>query len=114
MRSLTAMALVGIVAVVEAIPVTPDNIVDKALTQGGLLVVVLLLLIWQRQDAKARADKKDDQITTLVSIAERSAVAAEANVGASRSNADATRDNTAALSRLATAVERIDRTSPRP
>jgi hypothetical protein len=86
--------------------VEPD-ILRYAITQGGLLAVVLVL-IWlrqqeQKQAARAAEQKHEDNLTRisiLTDIASRSATASESSAAASRENASA-------IQRLASAVERF-------
>lgn len=71
-----------------------------AITQGGLLIVVLVLMYWQRIDNKNKHRENQDKISILTAIAERSAVASTASAAASSANATA-------INRLASAVERF-------
>lgn len=91
------MVLSGLLfAVGEAVPVTDETgLVRYAVTQGGLLAVVLVLLYFQRQNEKDRASRAQDRIDTLVGIVEKSS--------------DAHVANAVAIQRLATAVENFER-----
>lgn len=94
MRTMTMMSI-GMFSLMDtpAVDVPGQDFISKALTQGGLLAVVMVLLYWQWWQQK----QKDVLIAEMLRIAERSAVAAEANVQVTRANTDAVRDLTAAV-----------------
>lgn len=58
---------------------TEANPFHYAVTQGGLLAVVLVLLYYQRQNEKDRASKSQDRTDTLMNIIEKSTDAHVAN-----------------------------------
>lgn len=96
MRTMTIMGI-GLFSLLADVPtdavVPGQDFITKALTQGGLLAVVMVLLYWQWSQQK----QKDVLIAEMLRIAERSAIAAEANVQVTRANTDAVRDLTVAV-----------------
>lgn len=75
-------------AVGEAAPLE-TNPFHYAVTQGGLLAVVLVLLYFQRQNEKDRAAKSQERTDSLMSILEKSSDAHVANALAVGRLADA-------------------------
>jgi hypothetical protein len=87
---------------VEPVSFNEFDLYQRALTQGGLLIVVLVLLYFQRRDGQAKHRENSGKIELLTDIAERSAVASEKAAAAGEANAYA-------LNRLSAAVENFER-----
>lgn len=70
-RNLTAMgptALVLVVAAMEPVMTTETDLFRYAVTQGGLLAIVLVLLWFYRRDFLSMKARDDETIATLVSL----------------------------------------------
>ncbi len=90
-----------IAAALDATSAEPD-LVRYAITQGGLLAVVLVLLWSIRRDAMRLQVRDDDRIAVLAAMVEKTTTAL--NVAASAAEA-----NEKALHRLARAIESQER-----
>lgn len=91
---------------------TDDSLIHYAITQGGLLAVVLVLIYLRQQDVKQQKEDNDkrheenlERISILTDIAAQSATANTTNAAAARANADA-------ITRLAGSVERFEKLPP--
>lgn len=93
--TLPPMVAAGLLFAVGEMPTDETGLVRYAVTQGGLLAVVLVLLYFQRQNEKDRLVRSQDRIDTLMAIVEKSS--------------DAHVANAIAIQQLAAAVDKFER-----
>lgn len=99
MRGLT-ISMMLVAAALEPVMGSPD-LVKYAITQGGLLFVVLVLLWFYRRDLLRISQHDEDKASVLVTLVQQ-------NTQAMTQAAAASTANEQAANRLASAVERLE------
>lgn len=94
----TRGVLAGLILVAQSVMPTASPDVELwryAVTQGGLLIVALVLMYWNRVDTRTRHKENVEKLNVLVDLSSNTASVLAAN--------------TAAIQQLAHAVDRFER-----
>jgi hypothetical protein len=106
--AIAPFAILGMVVDTAVVPMSAENFMQYALTQGGLFGVVLIGgYVWRRDAMKALADKTEriDVLTTLVA----NSVTASTQAAASMAEATAAiRAQASSIQNLSMIIQRLD------
>jgi len=100
-RVIAGTAALFAVGIVENPPLSDFDVLKYAVTQGGLVIVVLVLLWSYRKDLKALSERQDERLKVLTDMVQSNAIAMARMAAASEAQEKSAH-------RLARAVERIE------